>query len=469
MINQGHIHIAGGGLAGTLLAVALGKRGHHVELFESREDLRSSRAEGGRSINLAISRRGLEALDRVDLLHEVLPLTIPMRGRLIHDASGATRMQPYSSNPDEFIRSVSRAELNRALLNAAGDLGHVGLHFQSPIMDVDCSAPRIQLSAGADVTESNAAGVKVSSLKTPDVLFGADGAGSAVRAALQKQVGLSASSELLPHGYKELTLDAGALGNPLLEREALHIWPRGGFMLIALPNLDNSFTCTLFMPMEGEISFKALREKDAIGEFLVEHFPDIYALWIEPEEQFLTNPTGILGTVRCSPWHGGSNVCLIGDAAHAIVPFFGQGMNCAFEDCTVFSEIIDREPNTWAEAIAQFSETRIPDANAIADMALENYVEMRASVVDARYLLKRDLAFELEERYPDRFIPRYSMVSFHTIPYAQVQKRGRIQQQILNSLAEQSGTADGVDWDRAGDMVLNQLPPLDARGPQPGR
>jgi len=453
MIHKSHIHVIGGGLAGSLLALHLVELGHTVEVFEKRADLRTATAPAGRSINLAISARGFAALERVGMAEEILPITIPMRGRMIHDLDGSKRLQPYSSNPDQFIRSVSRADLNRKLLEAATQFPEIKLHFDvcAESVDLKSGIPSYGFSMGINGDKSFSAD------KHPDVIFGADGAGSVVRSAMADQADLSFETSFLEHGYKELTIQPNPDGSPKLPLEALHIWPRGGFMLIALPNMDHSFTCTLFMPHTGPVSFGTLKEPSDVSTFFENQFPDVCSHLERLPVQFSSNPVGHLGTVRCPTWHYGGDACLLGDAAHAVVPFFGQGMNCAFEDCTVLRKILDGDPGSWENAFSEFSSSRVPNANAIADMAISNYLEMRDHVNDAEFKLRRLIGFELEKRFPGRFIPKYSLVSFHTVPYAEAKTRGEKQERLLRKLAAGKNQLSEIDWSRAEELI-NQGP-----------
>lgn len=454
MIASSHIHIIGGGLAGSLLSLHLADLGHTVEVFEKRRDLRSASAPGGRSINLAISARGLAALERIGMAGDILSITIPMRGRMIHDLDGSTHLQPYSSNPDQFIRSVSRADLNRKLLEASAQYPGIELHFKvnAESVDLHSRTPSYSRSLENGGTESFSASQK------PDVIFGADGAGSVLRRAMVEQANLSVDTSFLEHGYRELTIHPNLDGSPKLPIEALHIWPRGGFMLIALPNMDHSFTCTLFMPHRGSVSFEALDRPDAVDSFFQNQFPDVWTLLEGLSEQFSANPTGHLGTVRCPFWNYGGEACLLGDAAHAVVPFFGQGMNCAFEDCTVLRQLLDDLPESWHAALSDFSANRVADAYAIADMAISNYIEMRDLVNDGEYKLRRLLGFELEKRFPDRFIPGYSLVSFHTIPYSEAKARAEEQERLLRDLTAGKKEISEIDWLLAEKLVDQSMP-----------
>jgi len=437
------IVIAGGGLAGSLMAIYMARRGLSVALYEKRGDIRTAGAPSGRSINLALSRRGIHALRGVGLDARVLREAIPMRGRLLHETKGPGRFLPYGRRENEYINSVSRTELNRILLDEA-EVAGVALHFESPIESVDVgpSVARVRPEATGELREVSFT-----------ALVGADGAASVVRSSLDDQVGLGISQELLEHGYKELTIPPESEGSFRLEPESLHIWPRGTHMLIALPNTDGSFTCTLFMAMDGDPGFEQIETPDDLGAFFRTNFPDTSTLIPDLETEFFLNPTGILGTIRCKRWHSG-NALILGDAAHAVVPFYGQGMNCAFEDCAEFDRILGTHTGAqqdvdWPSVFAEFESVRRGNANAIADMALENYVEMRDLVADARFRLRRAVALELERRAPEQFIPRYSLVSFHTIPYERAREMGRRQEELLRRLTENQDSLDNIDWEAA--------------------
>ena len=453
--RQDPVAIVGAGLCGSLLAVMLKRQGLEVSLLERRADPRKTPPVAGRSINLALSARGMQALEHAGVFPLVEDLLMPMRGRIIHDQDGTTELQPYGQRRDEQIYSVSRAELNRILIEAAEDLG-IRIRFEQEARGFEASGQAIRffdLASGSEWT-------------LPDApVIAADGAGSVIRRALDEAVGIAATETLLPHGYKELSIPPGPAGKPLLDPQGLHIWPRGGFMLIALPNPGGDFTLTLFLPNEGSESFASLDTGAAVERFFHEYFGDVLPLIPDLAGSFLRNPVGILGTVRCGGWHEGGRLLLIGDAAHAIVPFHGQGMNLAFEDCVILDEAI-RSDGDWGAAFAAFQERQRPNANAIADMALENYVEMRDTVRDPKYKLRKELSFELERRLPDRFIPRYSMVMFHDeIPYAVAQQRGAVQQALLDELVRDARTLEDVNLSRAEELVRRDLPRLALRKP----
>ena len=438
------IIIAGAGLVGAMAACFLGRRGFDVEVYESRVDLRRHDISAGRSINLALANRGIYPLEQLGLMDKVREMMIPMRGRMIHDPRGEQNFQPYGQTEDEVIYSISRGDLNRLLLNAAEETGHVRIHFSHRLDSVDFDNNRavfIDDDAGSPVEV------------TFSRLIGADGAGSRVREALVAAQDGSDSLEPLDHSYKELEIPAGPDGGFQIEKNALHIWPRGGFMLIALPNLDGSFTVTLFLPDKGEASFAALQTQEEVFQFFEEHFPDVDALMPGLVDDFFANPTGKLGTVRCKPWHMTDKAILIGDAAHAIVPFHGQGMNCGFEDCVVLDECVERHGHDWHMVFSEYDRQRAPNGEAIADMALENYVEMRDSVNDPQFLLKKAIGFELQKRWPKLFTPRYGMVMFQRIPYSEAQRRGVINQQILDQLASGIESLEEVNWGAAEALV----------------
>jgi kynurenine 3-monooxygenase len=441
--------VVGAGLAGSLMALMLARRGVSLEVLESRPDLRREQLDAGRSINLALADRGLAALHAAGLAEAVARLTIPMRGRMLHDLDGRQTLVPYGQRPDEVIYSISRPGLNRLLLDELDTHG-VEVHFATPCVAADFAADRLEFE-GPD-------GERIT--RRVHHVIGADGAGSRVRQGLLEATGADSREDLLAHGYKELTLPADPNGCHQIERHALHIWPRGGFMLIALPNLDGSFTVTLFLPHEGDPSFAMLTMPAAVEDFFARHFPDALARMPQLAEEFSAHPTGTMGTIRCERFALDDRAVLIGDAAHAVVPFHGQGMNCAFEDCAELDRLL-AGIGDWTRAFARFELDRRPNTNAIADMALENYVEMRDTVRDPRFQLQKELAFELERRCPDRFIPRYSMVMFHhEIPYAVAQERGRVQARLLEELTEGATSLADIDLDRAEARVRTLLEPL---------
>jgi kynurenine 3-monooxygenase len=440
--------IVGAGLTGPLLAILLARHGHFVHMLERRADPRTGVVERGRSINLALAARGLHALALAGLEDRVRPLLLPMRGRQLHDVDGRQTFIPYGQRPDEVIYSVSRGHLNELLLDAADAAGHISIEFECTVTNVDVRNSRLECRARGRTFE-----------RAFQYLVGADGAGSPVRAAIVAATNAECRVDMLTHGYKELTLPPRSDGSHAMTPHALHIWPRGGYMLIALPNLDGSFTVTLFLPHSGPLSFAALDSPQAVRQFFEEQFADAAALMPELETEFFAHPVGEMGTVRSSRWT--VNRCvLIGDAAHAIVPFHGQGMNCGFEDCGALLRLM-RGSDSIVEAFQRYERERIPQANAIADMAIENYVEMRNSVRDLKFQLQRALSLELERRFPTRFVPRYSMVMFHhEIPYATAFERGAIQQGLLHELTVDAESLSQVDYDLAARLIRERLPEL---------
>jgi kynurenine 3-monooxygenase len=450
------VNILGAGLAGSLAAVFLARRGIPVSVYERRPDMRKMPVPAGRSINLALANRGLKPLKLAGLADRVEPLLTVMRGRMVHDEAGGLDFQPYGQRAHEVIYSVSRPGLNAVLLDAAEEAG-VKLHFGMRCVEARPEADRLVFTSEADHSLHPVP-------MTPAIA--ADGAGSIMREAMRLRAGFDSRTEMLGHGYKELTIPPGPGGSHQMEPGALHIWPRGGFMLIALPNLDGSFTVTLFMPYEGRPSFRTLASEAEVTTFFEATFPDAAALMPGYAAEFLANPVGELGTVRCGPWHVDGRAVLIGDAAHAIVPFHGQGMNCAFEDCLALDECIEAFGTDWGRVFPALSAGRKPHADAIAEMALENYVEMRDQVRDPRFLLRKALAFELERRFPKRFVPRYGLVMFRDdVPYGEARRRGLIQAGILDELTRGVEAVDGVDFDRAERLVTERLTPIgeDAR------
>jgi len=439
------LRVIGAGLAGALLAVLLARRGIPVTLYERRPDPRQSHPEGGRSINLALAARGIRALEAAGVMAQARPLLIPMRGRMVHEPGAPPVLQPYGQRAQEVIYSVARGELNRVLIDAAAAHPGVEVHFGVSCTDVDVASGRLRLRDSRGQARELAPGPTIA----------CDGAGSAIRAALHAAGRLQVREDWLDHDYKELTIPARA-GAPVLERHALHIWPRGGFMLIALPNPDGTFTATLFLPRTGPVSFASLAAPGAVADFFARQFPDTVSLMPQLAAEFAAHPQGQLGTVHAEPWHAGQ-VLLLGDAAHAIVPFHGQGMNAAFEDCTVLDALLADGGDFGALAV-RFEALRRPNTEAIAQMALENYTEMRDSVRDAGFVRRKALAMALERRFPVRFIPRYSMVMFHPeIGYAEALRRGQVQARLLEELDRQRQGADGAVAAR---LVEERLPPL---------
>lgn len=434
------IHIVGSGLVGPLAAIYCARQGYNVELYERRADMRKTGVAAGRSINLAVSARGLKALEGVGLRDKVMTIAIPMGGRMLHDVQGQTSYVPYGQKDDEVINAMSRGLLNVFMLDEAEKYPNINIHFDHVCTGYDYDT---------DILHFGDRQVKA------ETVIAADGAWSALRKAmLDKLPNFNYAQNFLEYGYKELTIPPGSNGSFRMEKNALHIWPRQNYMLIALPNTDGSFTCTMFFPYDGDESFAALKTEKDVNDFFARVFPDALAMIPELATEFFANPTGALTTIRCQPWNWGGKVLLIGDAAHAIVPFYGQGLNCGFEDCRILGDMLSGDVQDWNSLFASFGRQRKADADAIADMALENFIEMRDSVADPRFLLKKKVGFELEKRFPGRFIPRYSMVTFHPeIPYAEALRLGRIHERLLEQLTANINDPAQVDWDRAGEML----------------
>jgi kynurenine 3-monooxygenase len=433
------INIIGAGLAGSLMAVLLAKKGFRVNVYERRPDMRKAKIGGGRSINLALSARGIHALEEAGLKEEIMKLAIPMPGRMIHPVQGGEEFQPYSKDPSNHINSVSRAELNKKLMDRAEVLEKVDFFFNHRCLEMDFESGKVLMK-----NEENGETFELEGKTT----IAADGAFSAVRYAMQKTPRFNFSQSYLDHGYKELEIPPTADGGFRMEPKALHIWPRDEFMMIALPNLDGSFTCTLFMAYEGKNSFANLQSKEEVTAFFNTQFPDAVPLMPNLLDDFFTNPTSSLVTVRCYPWAYGDKVALIGDASHAIVPFFGQGMNAAFEDCSVMSECIDQAEGDWAKAFDAYQKSRKANADAIATMALENYIEMRDHVNDEEFVFQKKVEHHLE-RHTDLYQSRYEMVSFSRIPYAEAYRRGELNKQILGRITDGIDQAAEIDMERA--------------------
>lgn len=443
-----NITMIGAGLVGSMMAIYLGKRGYKVDVYEKLPDIRKESISAGRSINLALANRGIRPMQQLDIMDKVETLLIPMKGRMLHNKEGDLQFQSYGQKDEEVIYSVSRGGLVSLLRDEAEATGLVKFHFKHSLQSIDHENNVLT------ITDEN----KNNHVKSYDILLGNDGAGSRVRQSFEKEGVQGMSSELLSHSYKELTIEANDMGSNRfkIDKHSLHIWPRGEYMLIALPNLDGSFTVTLFMPNEGDPSFKSLTSETAVNDFFTNQFKDVMDLIPNIADEYFENPTGILGTVRCKQWTH-KNALIFGDAAHAIVPFHGQGMNCGFEDCYELNRLLDKHNDDWEKVMSVYTNARVHNANAIADMALDNYIEMRDSVRDPKFHLKKAIAFELENKFPKQFIPRYSMVMFHQIPYAVAQSRGAIQFKILDTLSDGVENISDLDLNLAEKLVHENL------------
>ena len=444
--------LIGSGLAGGLLAAYLGRRGYDVDLYERRADPREGNIVGGRSINLALSTRGIHALEQIGIADEVLRHAIPMRGRMIHPAGAGARtiFAPYDVDPNKHINSIGRAALNTTVIEAAQLYPNVRIMFNHLCTDVDLDSVTAQLlntetdGNGSSVVPGVLAAPEPSEGGSPaiakhqtveangDAVIGVDGAFSAVRQSMQKKLAeFEYDESYLAHGYKELTIPPTPDGGWRMEKEALHIWPRKSFMMIALPNPDGSFTCTLFWEFEGPRSFATTKTDDQVFNFFDEEFPDAVPLMPALLEDFKNNPTGSLVTIRCAPWCYKDKVALVGDAAHAVVPFYGQGMNAAFEDCVVLDECLAESPDNRERAFAEYFSRRKENADALADLAVENFIEMRDKTASRKFRAKKKLDHLLEAALPGIYLPLYTMVTFTRIPYAQAACRARLQDRIV--------------------------------------
>ncbi|GHA63522.1 FAD-dependent oxidoreductase [Pontibacter akesuensis] len=448
MTERKNIAIMGAGLVGSLLSLYLAKHGHKVDLYERRADLRVSTIDGGRSINLALSDRGWRALKGLGIEEEVRKVAIPMYGRMMHDEQGNLTHQPYGKE-GQAIYSVSRGGLNMALMNLSEPNQDITYHFNRQATDVNLRTNEVQLR---NVETGNTETIQ------PDLLFGADGAYSVVRGAMQKAERFDYQQSYLEYGYKELTIPATADGGWAIEKNALHIWPRGNYMMIALPNPDGSFTCTLFFPYDGEHSFAAIQDKNDLLAFFNKVFPDAVPLMPELAQEYFENPVGALVTVKCFPWSYKGTSLLIGDASHAVVPFYGQGMNAGFEDITVLDQMLQQfEGDDWEALFKAFERRRKPNADAIADLAVLNFEEMRDKVADPRFLLRKKIENKISAQYPDKWIPLYTMVTFTDLPYSYALETGQKQDKIMKKVMRHIKSLEDYDKPEVQQLLEKQL------------
>lgn len=426
MSIQKNITVVGAGLVGSLVSIYLAKKGHKVSIYERRPDMRKANIVAGRSINLALSDRGWRGLEGVGIADEIKKIAIPMYGRAIHLKDGSSTYQAYGKD-NQAIYSVSRGGINMRLMDLAEQQPNISLNFDERCDKLD--------RKNNELTFFNTANNKVTNVKS-DIILGSDGAFSAVRTQMQLQSDRFDYNQFyIDCGYKELVIPGGANGEYLIEKNCLHIWPRGSFMMIALPNMDGSFTCTLFFQMEGKVSFDALKTKDDVLNFFKQEFPDAVPLMPTLLEDWFTNPTSSLVTVKCKPWVWDEKIALIGDAAHAIVPFYGQGMNCGFEDCVVLNELIDKYGDLNGECLKEYESLRKPDGDAIADLAIANFIEMRDKTADKMFLLQKKIEARFSEKYPEKWIPLYSMVTYSPhIRYSEALNNGNKQQAIMDKI-----------------------------------
>ena len=445
MQSKEPVILLGAGLAGSLLAVSLAQQGFRVEVFERRSDMRKTDISAGKSINLAWSERGIQALQEVGIAEDIMKLTIPMPGRMIHDLEGKLTFQAYSKDGKTAINSVSRGVLNMRLMDLAEGYEGVNFHFNQRCLGMNFDTGEVELE--------NAESGKITYTKG-QVVIGTDGAFSGLRNSLQKTPRFDFSQEYLSAQYKELEIPPGPEGSHLIEKKALHIWPRGNFMLIALPNLDGSFTVTLFMDKSGtEPCFDSLDSPEKVIRFFESWFPDVLPLMPNLVKDFFENPTGDLVTVNCKPWSYDGQAIILGDAAHAMVPFFGQGMNAAFEDCSAFRAAVAAHGNDWKKVFAQVEAERIENSYAITRLAIANYAEMRDHVGNQRWLFRKEVEHLLEKNFPGIYISRYEMVSFSKIPYKTALENGDKNDLILNTLIQGKNKINEIDLEEARRLV----------------
>lgn len=440
------VTIVGGGLVGSLLAVMMAKRGFQVEVYERRPDIRDAVLAGGKSINLAISDRGWRAVELVGITEPIREIAIPMYGRKMHAVSGEITDQPYGLE-GQAIYSISRGGLNARMLDIAESVGDVKLHFNERCVGVDFDQNLV-------LVQNEVTGKKTT--VQSDLVFGTDGAFSAVRSEMQTTERFNYQQDFLPDGYREILLPANEDGSHKLHKNALHIWPRGKFMLIGLANLDGSFTCTLFMPYEGETSFASLTTVEAVNDFFKTTFPDFYEMMPSVGEHYFENPLSALVTIRCFPWVR-NKVALVGDAAHAMVPFYGQGMNAGFEDCTVLFELMDKHGEDWKTILSEYQSLRKPDGDAIATLAIDNFYVMRDYVGDEDFLLRKKIEKRFYEKYPKLWMPLYSQVTFSHIRYSEAIQAGKEQDAIMDEVMKRENIHQIWGSDEIENQILSLL------------
>ncbi|MCW8444816.1 FAD-dependent monooxygenase [Fluoribacter gormanii] len=430
------VTIIGSGLAGTLLALYLAKRGYKLELFDARPDVRLMRANDGRSINLALSCRGITGMEGVGIMPLVKKLMAPMRARAIHEIQGQIKFQSFGRHHDEYINAILRNELNKLLLSEVEKFPKVKLNFNTKLieLDVENKLAMFELPDGAFLKQNY------------ELLIGADGAGSCVREYLQAKHLVHASRTFLPYGYKELSI--GLPGQNHLVHEHLHLWPREAFLLLGNPNLDQSITGSLFLPHEGKNSFAELDNELKINAFFKQSFPDAYVEMPHLVEEFTQHPTGNMSTIKCEPWYYQDQCLLIGDAAHGVVPFFGQGMNSAFEDCRILNKLLDQYHDDWQEVMPEFYRSRKINTDAVAQMSMDNFHEIQIDIRDRSFNLKKQLEHELMRRYPEHYVSKHVLVMFTNTPYADAQAHGELQAEFLNEICDNVERIEEIDWDK---------------------
>lgn len=447
--------IIGAGLAGTLLALYMARRGYKIEMFESRPDIRIMKADKGRSINLALSCRGITGLAGVNLMPEVEKIMVPMRARAIHQPDGKIKYQAFGRHHDEYINAIFRSELNELLLNQAEKIPKIRIHFNMKLvgMDVHHKLLHFEGKDGGHIT------------KAYHLLIGADGAASNVREILTNEKLILSTRHFLPHGYKELSISRSH--SPNFIPEHLHLWPRNSFMLLGNPNRDQSITGTLFLANEGKNSFAELDNETAINEFFKQAFPDAYPAMPDLFNEFIHHPTGHLSNIKSSPWYFDNQCLLIGDAAHGVVPFFGQGMNSAFEDCRILNELLDKFNDDWKQVMPAFYASRKVNTDAVAEMSMANYHEIQSDIRDEKFNLKKQTEQELMHRYPERYVSKHVLVMFTNTPYAVARDHGVLQGELLDNICSDVRSTDEINWKKVDNLMdlydkkLANLSPLE--------
>ncbi|MEZ4799450.1 MAG: NAD(P)/FAD-dependent oxidoreductase [Flavobacteriales bacterium] len=446
-MTKQNIAIVGAGLVGSLWAVYMAKKGHNVHVFDRRTDIRKVKIVQGKSINLALSDRGWKALINAGINEEIMKVALPMKGRLMHSVEGELSYQPYGKE-GQAIYSVSRGLLNQTLLNCADEHDNVTLYFEHQCKDIDLHTNTIHFENPSTGEEMN---------MQFDRIFGTDGAFSAVRNRMMRLDRFNYSQEYLSHGYKELEIPPNEDGSHRMDPTALHIWPRGEFMMIALPNPDGSFTCTLFLAFEGKHAFEHLKDEASVTNFFQTHFGDAVPMMPEMLQDFFTNPTSSLVMTKCSPWNYQDKICLMGDAAHAIVPFYGQGMNSGFEDCTVLNELMEKHGSDWSSMFEEYSKIRKPAGDAILELALRNYIEMRDKTADKDFLLQKKIEAKFSSKHPNLWLPLYSQVTFSHIPYNDALQNGDRQDAIMKQVMSRPDIYEIWDSEEVEQQILELI------------
>ena len=443
-----HITLLGAGLAGCLMAIYLAKRGFKVNIYERHPDIRKTQINSGRSINLTLAARGIKSLKEVGLYDKIMQLTVPLKGRIIHGIEGRKTFQPYGPKETDVLYGLQRSSLSKLLLDEVEKLDEVQIHFSQKCVGIDFDQKELYLR---DEVDQQSAMVKF------NVIIGTDGSSSALRTAMLNIKGFNFSQSYLKHGYKEITIPSIYSSQIPIERNALHVWPRGDCMINGFPNLDGSTTCVFFAPFEGENGFDNLKSEEQVTSLFQNQFSDIFPFIPDVEAKFSSSKTGHLITIKCDPWHVEDKALLLGDSAHAIVPFHGQGMNCAFEDCAYLDKCIAKYGTDWKAVFQEFERNRKVNTDSIADLSLLNYVELREQISDQKFLLKKEVEKILADKYPEYFIPRFSMVCFNQIPYSVAQYRGEIQQSIIEELCEQINDIQDIEWKTANNLMTEKL------------